>query len=72
MIEKIGEFLLSGVLIALGLFLGALVIGLSISFVVGFFAIPVWIVCWAFDLAFSWKVVIGIIAIFVFLAMISG
>lgn len=72
MIEKMGAFLLSGVLIALGLFLGALVIGLSISFVVGFFAIPVWIVCWAFDLAFSWKVVIGVIAIFVFLAMISG
>lgn len=72
MIEKIGEFLLSGVLISIGLVLGALVIGLSILLVVGFFAIPVWIVCWAFDLVFSWKVVIGVIAIFVFLAMISN
>lgn len=72
MIHEIGEVLIAVLLVVFGLALALVLVGLMTLFVVGFFAIPVWIVCWAFDLAFSWKVVLGVIAIFMFLGMISG
>lgn len=72
MLEEIADMVYTIIMTVLCMIFGLALIAIVFGFAIGLFAIPVWIVCWAFDLAFSWKVVIGVAAIFAFLAMISG
>ena len=55
MIDEIGYWAIKICRGALMLVCCAALIGLAISFVVALFAIPVWVVCSIFGLAFEWK-----------------
>lgn len=49
-----------GFMLLIVMFLALLVI-LTVDFLIT--AGLVWIICWAFSIAFSWKIVIGVVAI---------
>ncbi len=63
----IADFMSAIVVVSLAITL--FVVGLFIIW--GLFAIPVWIICWAFGYSFVWTYPIGVFIIYIMLASIA-